>query len=129
MEEQPPVEGAQDAAGEGTPGFAKRLGRVLLVSFVGSALYALVIGPRSMRGLADGLFIAGAILLLVALSPLIRDILSRTTLPFRLEERSLGDAMDEERDRHQQGETVTYLFGLSGIIVVALSFIISLYVV
>ncbi len=129
MEEQPPVEGAQGAAGGGAPGFAKRLGRVLLVSFAGSALYALVIGPRNMRGLADGLFIAGAILLLVALSPLIRDILSRTTLPFRLEERSLGDAMDEERDRHQQGETVTYLFGLSGIIVVALSFIISLYVV
>jgi hypothetical protein len=132
MEEQPPFEHSQNeaqAAQQGwRSGFAKRLGRILMVSVLGSVLYALVVGPRNMRGFADGLFLAGAVLLVIALFPLVGEIFGRTTVPFRLEGRSLDDVLAEERARSQRGGTITYLFGISGIIVVALSFIIVVFV-
>ena len=129
MEEQPGFEPSRaDAQAVGrrqVPFFMNRLGRVLMFSFVGAAFYALVAGPRNSRGLADGLFIVGAILLLISLSPLIGEILGRATLSFRLQDRSLEDALEEERGRLQKSEDNTFLFGIGGIIVVALSFVFS----
>jgi sulfite exporter TauE/SafE len=129
MEEQPSFEPSGPEAEIGRrrqiTSFGTQVGRVLLISFVGAALYALVIGPRDLVGFSDGLFIAGAVLLLVGLMPLAAEIFGRATISFRLEDGDLKDVLNQERRHSRQGETTTYLFGISGIIVVALSFLIS----
>ncbi len=129
MEEQPSFE---SSAPEGKAerrrqitSFGTRMGRVLLASFVGAALYALVVGPRDFVGFSDGLFIAGAVLLVVGLMPLAAEIFGRATVSFRLEDGDLKDVLNQGRHHSRQGETTTFLFGISGIIVVALSFLIS----
>ncbi len=124
MEEQPSFEpgGAQAQP----PSFIKRLGRMLAVSMVGAALYALAFGPRSLVGFANGLFWAGAILLLIALFPMFSDVVNRSTVTMRAKDQSFKDIVQETRERSEQGDTHTFLFGISGMISVALSFIIGL---
>jgi hypothetical protein len=106
--------------------FVKRLGSILLASFAGSALYTLVVGPRNLVGLSNGLFFAGAILLIVGLMPLIREIFGRTTVSRRLKDHRLEGVSEEEQRSGHQGDPSSTLFGVSGVIVLALSFIIGL---
>lgn len=123
MEEQPSFE--SDVAQVRPPSFIKRLGRVLAFSVVGAALYALILGPRNTVGLANGLFWIGAILLLIALFPMFSDVINRSTVTMRSQEQSFEEIMQDARQRSKQGDTHTFLFGVSGMIVVALSFIIG----
>ena len=129
MEEQPsfePNSEAEAAPHRQTADWIRRIGRILLVSFVGSAFYALVVGPRNLTGFSNGLFIAGAILLTIGIMPLVSEIFSRATVTLRLEDPSFEDVLEEGRRQVQRGETATYLFGVSGAIIIVLSFIISL---
>jgi hypothetical protein len=122
MEEQPSFEKTEEKGTQPKArNFLQRLAIVLAVSLVGSGLYALLVGPRNFIGLSNGLFLAGAILLIIALFPLLNEIFGRATVSFRLEEGGLEEVLKDERGRSRQGETVTFLFGISGIIVVALS--------
>jgi hypothetical protein len=123
MEEQPSFEPG-DAQAQ-PPGFIKRLGRVLAVSMAGAALYALAFGPRSLVGFANGLFWAGAILLLIALFPMVSDVVNRSTVTMRAQDQSFEEIMQETRARSEQSDTHTFLFGVSGIIVIVVSFIIG----
>jgi len=131
MEEQPSFEATDPPVKltrrEQLADFIRRVRGVLALSLVGSVLYALIVGPRNLAGFSDGLFIAGAILLIVGLLPLVSEIFSRSTISFSAEDRSLGDILEERRGQVQRGETMTYLFGVSGIIVIALSFLISFF--
>lgn len=102
--------------------FVRHVGRVLAVSVVGAALYAAAVGPRNITGLANGLFIAGAVLLLISLFPLVSEVFGRATLPFRANRQNLSQLLQDEQDRARQQDMLTYVFGVSGIIVVALSF-------
>jgi hypothetical protein len=123
MEEQPSFESGSAQAQP--PSFIKRLGRVLAGSMAGAALYALAFGPRSLVGWANGLFWAGAILLLIALFPMFSDVVNRSTVTMRAKDQSFEEIMQETRARGEQGDTHTFLFGVSGMIIVALSFIIG----
>ncbi len=123
MEEQPSFEPGSIQAQP--PSFIKRLGRVLAASMVGAALYALAFGPRSLVGFANGLFWIGAILLLIALVPMFNDIVGRSTVTMRAQDQSFEDIIQETRERSEQGDTYTFLFGISGMINVVLSFIIG----
>lgn len=129
MEQQPRIDPPEQQAGAGrlerALGFLKKLGLVLVVGLVAAALYAFILGPRDVIGFVDGLFIAGAILLMISLLPFIVEMFGRTTLPFRLKGRRIEEAVAEERDRFRQGEIATVLFSIGGIILVALSFIIG----
>jgi hypothetical protein len=129
MKERPPFEPSQEEAQVakwgGVLDFVKRLGRVLLVGFLGSALYALVFGPRTIGGFADGLFITGATLFIVALFPFLEGVFGRATLSSRSKDRNLDQVLEEQRERSQQGQTVAYLFGVSGVIIIALSLIVG----
>ena len=107
-------------------GFVKRLGIVVLVSFVGALLYALIFGPRSTIGVSDGLFLGGAALLLIALFPLLGDFFSRRPLPSSQAERSDEGSAREERTLGQLAESTPFLLGIGGIVVIALSFIVGL---
>lgn len=127
MEEQPSFEKPEDGAAQRKArNFLQRLVVVLVVSLVGSGLYALLVGPQNFIGFSNGLFLTGAILLIIALFPLLNEIFGRATVSFRLEEGGLQEVLEDERGRSRQGETVTFLFGSSGIIVVALSLLFSL---
>jgi sulfite exporter TauE/SafE len=124
MEEQPSFEPDVAQVAQ-RPSFIKRLGRVLAFSVVGAALYALVLGPRNTVGLANGLFWIGAILLLIALFPMFSDVINRSTVTMRSRDQSFEDIMQDARQHSEQGDTLTFLFGVSGMIVVALSFILG----
>ena len=131
MEEQPSFEATAPPVKltrrEQLADFIRRVRGVMALSLVGSVLYAVIVGPRNLAGFSDGLFIAGAILLIVGLLPLVSEIFSRSTISFNAEDRSLEDILEERRGQVQRGETMTYLFGVSGIIVIALSFLISFF--
>ncbi len=121
MEEQPRFE--PEPAAQAQPwGFMKRLGRVLAVSMAAAVLYALAFGPQSLVGFVNGLFWVGAILLSIALLPMFSDAINRSTMTMRAKEQSLEEIMQE---RSEQGDTYTFLFGVSGMIIVVLSFIIG----
>jgi hypothetical protein len=129
MEEQPSYETSQSGAGkprkQRAVGFGQRLGIVLLVSLAGSVLFALIAGPRDLPGFSNGLFIAGAILLIIGLLPLLGDIFSRSTLSFRKGDRTMKDVLDDERERSKRDDNTSVLFSVAGIIIMALSFIIG----
>lgn len=131
MEEQPSFEATNPPAKltrrVQLADFIRRVRGVLALSLLGSVLYALIVGPRNLAGFSDGLFIAGAILLIVGLLPLVSEIFSRSTISFNAEDRSLEDILEERRGQVQRGETMTYLFGVSGIVVIVLSFLISFF--
>ena len=107
-------------------GFVKRLSSVVMVCVGGALLYALVFGPRTVVGISDGLFLAGAILLLIALFPLLSDFFGRRTLPSPKAERSDEGSSEGERPLSQLVESTPFLLGASGIVVIALSFIVGL---
>jgi hypothetical protein len=126
MEEQPSFEKTEEKAAQSkVRAFVQNLAIILVASLAGSGLYALLVGPRNLIGVSNGLFIAGAILLIIGLFPLLNEIFGRSTVSFRLEEGGLDEVLEDERGRSRRGETVTFLFGISGIIVVALSFLVS----
>lgn len=129
MEEQPSIESAQSEEGASRQGraadFLKRFAVLLVLSIVGSALYALVVGPQNLRGFSDGLFIVGAVLMIVGLLPMVADIFNRSTVSFRRGDRSFEDVLEEERDRSKRDDKITYQFGICGVIVIALSFIVG----
>jgi hypothetical protein len=129
MEEQPSFESSQSEAEpsrqEKVSSSARRLGIVLILSLLGAALYAFVIGPRNVRGFSDGLFITGAVLLAISLLPLLSSIFGRSTLSFRKQNRTMRDVLDEERERNQRDEKLSFLLGIGGFIVIALSFLIG----
>ena len=127
MEEQPSFEKIEPkAAPSRIRVFVQKLAIILVASLAGSGLYALLLGPRNLVGVSNGLFIAGAILLVIGLFPLLNEIFGRSTVSFRLEEGGLEELLEDERGRSRRGDSVTFLFGISGIIVVALSFLVSL---
>jgi hypothetical protein len=129
MEQQPSFDphepGGRAERTERRLAFLKGLGRALAVSLVGSALYALLIGPRSLTGFADGLFLAGAILFAIGLMPLIGDIYGRATATLTAEERKFEDILEEQRTRRQRTGSGSYLYGVAGVIAIALSLIVS----
>ncbi len=129
MEEQPSIEPAQSdetiSWQRRLTDFLKRLVPLLAVSVVGAGLYALATGSRSLRGLSDALFVVGAALLIIGLLPMVADIFSRSTVTFRRGERTFQNVLDEERDRNQRDDKITYLFGIGGVIIIALSFLIG----
>lgn len=129
MEEQPSIEPADSeektSRQRRVADFTRRLAALLAVSFLGAVLYAVVIGPQNLRGFSDGLFIAGAALLIIGLLPMVADIFNRSTVSFRRGERSFQDVQDGERDRSQRSDNVTYLFGIGGTIIIVLSFILG----
>jgi hypothetical protein len=129
MEEQPSIEPAHpDDTGSRQRrmmDFMKRLAPLLVVSVAGAGLYAFVSGSRNLRGFSDALFVIGAALLIIGLLPMVVDIFSRSTVTFRRGERTFQDVLDEERDRSQRDDKITYLFGIGGVIIIALSFLIG----
>lgn len=128
MEKQPSFEPGTDPAKgrqRGVLGIVKRSGLVLGFSLVASALYALVVGPRDLIGFSNGLFLIGAIWLMVGLMPVFVKLFGRTTVSLRMEDGSFEGVLDEEGDHRQQGETTTLLFGINGVIIIVLSLIIS----
>lgn len=129
MEQQPSFDPHEPAArGERTErmlGFLKRMSRALTVSLVGSALYALLIGPRSLTGFADGLFLAGAVLMAIGLMPLVGDIFGRTTVTLTAEDRKFEDILEEQRARRRRTGSSGFLYGVAGIIAIALSFVVT----
>jgi hypothetical protein len=129
MEEQPSFE-ASESKVEGSrqeriAGFVKKLVVVLVISFVGSTLYSLIVGPQNLDGFSNGLFIAGAILLIIGLLPLLSDIFGRSTVTLRKKDQTLKDVMDGERERSQRDSGISSLLTLGGLIVIGLSFIIG----
>ena len=106
----------------------KRAGRFLMLGFAGSALYALVVGPRSLTGLSDGLFIAGAILLLGGLMPWLSQTFSRATTSVNPKDTSLQDILEKQRERSQRTDPTVLLLSISGIIIIVFSFVIGLFV-
>lgn len=129
MEEQPSFEPQQSQKGFArgcVPDFVRRLGRVLAVSFIGAALYALIFGPRNATGLANGLFLIGAFLLLVSLFPTFSDIMNRATVSFRIKGHKLEEVFEETHGHGRQSETTIYLFGISGFIIIVLSLFVGL---
>lgn len=131
MEEQPSFESHEPSASytrrEQAADFLRRMGKTLAVSLAASVLYALIVGPRSVVGFSDGLFFAGAILLVIGLLPLVSEIFSRSTVSFGSKDQSFEEILDQQRERAQRGGTLTYLFGVSGIIVIVLSYVISFF--
>jgi hypothetical protein len=132
MEEQPSFESVTSPATatrrERAADFVRRVGKVLAVSLVASVLYALIVGPRSLVGFSDGLFFAGAILLIIGLLPLVSEIFSRSAVSLSSEDHSFEEILEQQRERAQRGGALTYLFGVSGIIVIVLSYFISFFV-
>ena len=131
MEEQPSFESLKSPATrtrrEQAADLVRRVGKVLAVSLVASVLYALIFGPRNLVGFSDGLFFAGAILLIIGLLPLVSEIFSRSSVSFSSEDRSFEEVLEQQRARVQRGGETTYLFGVSGIIVIVLSYMISFF--
>lgn len=125
MTEQPSFESSgsdfKAARQAHTASYVRQMGRVLMVSLVGSALYALIVGPRNLTGLSNGLFFAGAILLTFGLMPLAVGIFGRAAASLKLEDRSLHDALEEQRTQSQSVNRLAFVFGISGLFVVALS--------
>ncbi len=128
MEEQPSFEpqSREGSARGRVPDFVKRLGRILVVSFIGAALFALIFGPRDTGGVANGLFLIGALLLLISLFPMLSDIINRATVSFRMQGHNLEEVFQETQDRNQQSEASVYLFGIGGMIVIAWSLLVGL---
>ena len=129
MEEQPSIEptDSQEPTSHQRrmAGFSRRLAVLLAASLLGAVLYTVVIGPQNLRGFSDGLFIIGAALLIIGLLPLFADIFNRSTVTFRRKERSFQDVLDEERDRSQQNDNITFLLGIGGTIIIVLSLILG----
>jgi hypothetical protein len=129
MEEQPSFEASQSEAKgsrqERIAGFVKQLVVVLVISFVGSALYTLIVGPQNTSGFSNGLFIVGAMLLVIGLLPLLSDIFGRSTMTLRKKDQTLKDIMDGERERSQRDSSISSLLTVGGFIVIFLSFIIG----
>ena len=103
------------------------MGKILAVSLLASVLYALIVGPRNVVGFSDGLFFAGAILLVIGLLPLVSEIFSRSTVSLSSEDKSFEEILEQQREQAQRGGALTYLFGVSGIIVIVLSYVISFF--
>ena len=129
MEEQPSFEDSSSETQVSHPGriagFVKQLIVVLVVSFIGSTLYTLIVGPQNLSGLSNGLFIAGAILLVIGLLPLLSDIFGRSTVTLRKKDQTFKDVLDGERERSQRDNSISSLLTVSGLIVITLSFIIG----
>jgi hypothetical protein len=128
VEEQPSFDSPQTEAtqSEKIAAFTRRMGRVLGGSLLGSTIYTAIIGPRSLRGFFDGLFFAGALLLVIAIMPLITEIFNRSTVTFGAKDRRLEDVLGEKKRQDKPSDTNTFLFGLGGILVIVLSSIIGL---
>lgn len=130
MEQQPSFE-AQEAVttvSRRTKGarFIKQLALLLLASVGAAMAYMLVFGHQTWRGFSDGLFLVGALMLIVGLLPLISDVFGRSTVSFRLKDQTLEDVMEEEqRKRAKKDDSMTVLFGVGGVIIVVFSFLIG----
>jgi hypothetical protein len=105
--------------------FLKRLGWLLGAGLVGTLIYTLLFGPRNVVGFSNGLFIVGALLLVVALMPLVSEIFGRSTISFQSEDKEVDEVLEEQEEQGQQGQNLTFLFGLGGMLMVALSFIVA----
>ena len=129
MEEQPSFEASESKAKgsrqERIAVFFKQLVVVLIISFVGSTLYTLIIGPQNTSSFSNGLFIVGAMLLVIGLLPLLSDIFGRSTMTLRKKDQTLKDIMDGERERSQRDGSISSLLTFGGFIVIVLSFIIA----
>ena len=125
MEEQPsfePQEATTSVSGRSRMArFVKQLALLLAASVGAAVVYALVFGHQTVRGFSDGLFVIGALLLIVGLLPLISEVFGRSTVSFRLKDQTLEDMMEEQRKRSKKDDSLTYLFGVGGIIIVVLS--------
>jgi hypothetical protein len=128
LEEQPKYQSGPDekpARGARVWRFLRRLALIVIAGFVGALVYALTIGPFSVAGLSNGLFVIGAILFVVALIPVISEIFGRATIAFDKEDKGLGEVLEDQKQRSQQNEKVVYLFALAGLVMVLLSFLLA----
>lgn len=103
----------------------RRAGPYLILGLAGAALYALVVGPRSLIGLSDGLFIAGAILMVIGLVPWLSQTFSRAAAPIGRKDKSLQEILEEQRDRSQRTDPAFFVISVSGVVFVVCSFVIG----
>ena len=129
MERQPSVESTEPEMNATHRGRAvdtlKRAGRFLMFGLAGAALYALVVGPRNLTGLSDGLFIAGAILVVIGLVPWLSQTFSRATAPVGQKDTGLQEILEKQRERSQRTDPTVLLLSISGIIIIVFSFVIG----
>jgi hypothetical protein len=100
--------------------FVKQLGLLLAASAGAAVVYAFVFGNQTMRGFSDGLFLVGALLLIVGFLPLVGDVFGRSTVSSRRKDQALEDVMERQRKRIKDN-SLAYLFGAGGIIIVVFS--------
>ena len=105
--------------------FVKQLSLLLVASVGAAGGYALLFGHQTMSGFSDGLFLLGALLLIVGLLPLLSDVFGRSTVLFRQKDQTLEDVMEEQRQRVKKDDSLAYLFGTGGIIVIVLSLLVG----
>jgi hypothetical protein len=103
----------------------KRAGRFLMLGLAGAAFYALVVGPRNLAGLSDGLFIAGAILMVIGLVPWLSQTFSRATTPVGQKDTGLQEILEKQRERSQRTDPTVLLLSISGIIMIVFSFVVG----
>jgi hypothetical protein len=105
--------------------FVKKLGLLLVASTGASIVYALVLGHQTMRGFSDGLFLVGALLLSVGFLPMVGDAFGRSSVSSRRKDKTLEDVMEEQRKRIKKDNSLAYLLGAGGVIIVALSLLVG----
>lgn len=105
--------------------FVKKLGLLLVASTGSSIVYALVLGHQTMRGFSDGLFLVGALLLSVGFLPMVGDAFGRSSVSSRRKDKTLEDVMEEQRKRIKKDNSLAYLLGAGGVIIVALSLLVG----
>jgi hypothetical protein len=105
--------------------FIKKLGLLLVVSTGAAVAYALVLGHQTMRGFSDGLFLVGALLLSVGFLPMVGDAFGRSSVSSRRKDKTLEDVMEEQRKRIKKDNSLAYLLGAGGVIIVASSLLVG----
>lgn len=129
MEQQPslePQEADQSVSrGSRAAVYAKKLGLLLVASIGAAVVYALVLGHQTMRGFSDGLFLVGALLLSVGFLPMVGDAFGRSSVSSRRKDQALEDVMEKQRKRIKKDNSLAYLLGAGGVIIVALSLVIG----
>jgi hypothetical protein len=105
--------------------FVRKLGLLLVASTGAAIAYAMVLGNQTMRGFSDGLFLVGALLLSVGFLPMVGNAFGRSSLSSRRKDRTLEDVMEDQRKRIKKDNSLAYLLGAGGIIIVALSLVVG----
>jgi hypothetical protein len=102
-----------------------RLGLILLASLGAAGVYALLTGTQRPKALSDGLFFVGTLLMLVALMPLASQMVNRVRFAAQWDDQDAEEILEKARERGRQDDRIIILFGIGGVIVMALSIVIG----